>query len=395
MGSGKTTAIINMINESDEDTRYIYITPYLAEVQRIKKQCISKEFEEPKEMGTKLRGLKYLFKQKKNIVSTHALFRYFDDEIIALAYENNYILIMDEVADVIEPFNISHFDLELLLEKYVHIEEGYKLVWDDTEYEGKFSEIKNLCELGCMGYYNNKVILWLFPIKTFEAFNDIYILTYLFSGQMQKYYYDYYGVKYEYLYVTKEGGQYCLTDKKTCGNSVTSTTKYKDLIEICDKDKLNKIGDVDFSLSVKWYETAKDNGLLCKLKNNCDNYFRHITKTKSSYNLWTTFKEYRSFLSGKGYSKGFTPLNLRATNEYRTRTSVAYLANRYMNPNIKNFFYKNGIVVDGETYALSEMLQWIWRSAIRDGKKIYAYIPSKRMRNLLISWINKQDEERN
>ena len=30
----------------------------------------------------------------------------------------------------------------------------------------------------------------------------------------------------------------------------------------------------------------------------------------------------------------------------------------------------------------------IWRSAIRDGKPINLYIPSKRMRELLINWIN-------
>ena len=41
------------------------------------------------------------------------------------------------------------------------------------------------------------------------------------------------------------------------------------------------------------------------------------------------------------------------------------------------------------------MLQWIWRSAIRDGKPINAYIPSKRMRELLINWMNDFEEESN
>ena len=47
----------------------------------------------------------------------------------------------------------------------------------------------------------------------------------------------------------------------------------------------------------------------------------------------------------------------------------------------------NGIAVDGDGYALSEMLQFIWRSAIRDGKEIWVYIPSIRMRSLLKEWI--------
>ena len=42
--------------------------------------------------------------------------------------------------------------------------------------------------------------------------------------------------------------------------------------------------------------------------------------------------------------------------------------------------------------ALSEMLQWVWRSAIRDDKPINLYIPSRRMRELLIDWINTTNQ---
>ena len=38
-GSGKTSAIINMINEDKSDMKYIYITPFLTEVKRIKDKC--------------------------------------------------------------------------------------------------------------------------------------------------------------------------------------------------------------------------------------------------------------------------------------------------------------------------------------------------------------------
>ena len=47
----------------------------------------------------------------------------------------------------------------------------------------------------------------------------------------------------------------------------------------------------------------------------------------------------------------------------------------------------NNISVDEDGFALSEMLQFIWRSAIREGKDIWVYIPSIRMRNLLKQWI--------
>ena len=44
--------------------------------------------------------------------------------------------------------------------------------------------------------------------------------------------------------------------------------------------------------------------------------------------------------------------------------------------------------IDENKYALSEMIQWIWRSAIRNGEDIYIYIPSRRMRDLLLEWLN-------
>ena len=49
----------------------------------------------------------------------------------------------------------------------------------------------------------------------------------------------------------------------------------------------------------------------------------------------------------------------------------------------------NGIRVEEDQYALSELIQWIFRSALRDNKEITLYIPSKRMRKLLENWINK------
>ena len=49
--------------------------------------------------------------------------------------------------------------------------------------------------------------------------------------------------------------------------------------------------------------------------------------------------------------------------------------------------------MEEDAYALSELIQWIFRSAIRDGKEIWLYIPSKRMRNLLIDWIGGDKPE--
>jgi hypothetical protein len=357
----------------------------LSEVKRIIDSCPKKNFKQPESYGTKIKGIKYLFDKKFNIVSTHALFSLFDEEIVDLAYANNYTLIMDEVADVIEPYDISKSDLHTILEKYATIDDNGLLNWYDRDYTGKFEDVKRLCDLHCIAIYSDVAMLWLFPVETFRAFRDIYILTYMFNAQTQKYYYDYYRIGYKKLYVSgKSVDTYNFTD-----NEITyQTPDYSKLIHICDNEKLNRIGDADKALSKTWYIRNKNNQLIKQLKNNTTNYFRNYTKSKSNENLWTTFKDYKELVSGKGYSKGFLSSNVRATNEYRDRNTVAYLINKFFNPCVSNFFTSHGVAVDDDAYAISEMLQFIWRSAIRDGKEIQLYIPSSRMRNLLMEWIN-------
>ena len=41
-----------------------------------------------------------------------------------------------------------------------------------------------------------------------------------------------------------------------------------------------------------------------------------------------------------------------------------------------------------ELYAINEMIQFIWRSAIRNEEQINLFLPSERMRKLLNKWLN-------
>ena len=125
-----------------------------------------------------------------------------------------------------------------------------------------------------------------------------------------------------------------------------------------------------------------------KLKNNTYYYFKRVIKSKSKENMWTTFEDYKSQCKGEGYSKGFVPCNSRATNEYKDKTNCAYLINRYYKPTINNFFTDKGVKIDEDIWSLSELIQWLFRSAIREEKEINLYIPSKRMRNLLKDWLD-------
>ena len=102
--------------------------------------------------------------------------------------------------------------------------------------------------------------------------------------------------------------------------------------------------------------------------------------------MFTTYKDFRNDIKGEGYTRGFVYCNCKGTNEYRHKESLAYLINLFPPKNIVRFFEYQGIKFDIDMYSLSELLQWIWRSRIRDGYPINLYIPSQRMRKLLDDW---------
>ena len=388
MGRGKTSAAINYIN-STEDSRFLVITPYLKEVAKYKKLCRGKAFVEPDwGKGSKLCSLKDYIRDGRNIVSTHALFQRFDNELIELCKMMGYTLIMDEVTQVVDQFDLSHYDEANLLENYVYTEEDTHLMhWKDEakDYTGIFSDIKRLCDMESLAVYGNDVAMWLFPIQAFNAFKVILILTYMFHAQIQRYYYDYYKLPYSYLHVDGDDISNYSFSVEACPH----TYDYANLITVLEHTKLNDIGNVPFSLSKSWYDKALKSVLIKQLKDNVYNFFYNIARGKSEDNMWTTFKSHKPEVSGKGYTKGFLELNARATNQYREKKYIAYTVNVFLNPVIKQFFLSHGVEVDEEGYALSEMLQFIWRSAIRDGKPITVYVPSYRMRKLLTGWIKE------
>lgn len=107
--------------------------------------------------------------------------------------------------------------------------------------------------------------------------------------------------------------------------------------------------------------------------------------------MYTTFETFEKMVKGKRYSKGFVPCNSKGTNSFREKKVLAYTINLFPNKEVLDFFKFNNIDINQDLYSLCELLQWIWRSQIRDGKQINIYIPSERMRFLLKSWMQCQE----
>ena len=199
------------------EQRYIYITPYLDEVKRVKANCSNRFFHEPNQKlgkGSKYNHFVELLEEGKNIVSTHTLFRNIDKQISELIQKYNYTLILDEVMNVIEKNVINSDDLKILKDmKIIEIKDN-QVYWINDNYSGELSKYKNSCLNGDMFIIDNKVIMWTFPVSIFKSFKHIYIMTFLFEGQAQKYYYDMYNIDYEYKSVEFTGIQGFGTEKK-------------------------------------------------------------------------------------------------------------------------------------------------------------------------------------
>ncbi|MGM1044862.1 MAG: hypothetical protein ACQEXX_01810 [Bacillota bacterium] len=396
MGSGKSSAAINLMNKRD-DNKYIYITPYLDEIQRIKNSCTDRKFYEPKvynldgEIMFKLDSLHKYLSEGKNIATTHALFKMATEETRELIYNEGYTLILDEALEVIKEVNVSPDDIEMLLKEWMYEENGL-ILWDMEKesrqgvYSGKFQTVRRYALNHNLIIHNGRILMWNFPPNIFSLFKESYILTYLFDSQLQKYYFDLHNIKYEYYRATKENGDYIFIEKGSYSDKEVKET-LKTMIHIYD-GILNKIGDDKYSLSKSWYDNK--NHLHKQLKNNLLNYFSNIKKSKSNENMWGTFKDYKPKLSGKGYTKGHVSITARSTNEYQHKKVLAYTANRYLNPLLESYFSSKEIKINQDQYALSELVQWIWRSAIRNNEEISIYIPSSRMRKILIDWLNDE-----
>ena len=384
MGRGKSSAAIRYMNENKCNKRFLYVTPFLGEVDRI---CVSCDFDQPNDsQTTKSSNLKTLLYRKENIASTHSLFLKMDDEALDIAKKNNYTIIIDESIQIVEALRISKADVDLIL-KLLCVEDEYgRLHWKDHEYVGRFADYKEMADSGSLYRVDGTLVKIVNP-KIFDAFNEVIIMTYMFRGQYLRAYLDYYKFPYRIVGVEKDDRGYLFSDKPDRPDPID----FSELIKIIDNEKMNSVGNNRNALSLAWFNRRSENSPEIRaLRRSMNNFFRHYSSGKSEQRLFTCYKDHWEKLIQKDgrYRNNYLQISAKATNEWRHATDVAYMANRFSNPNILKFFSVNESYLNQSDFALAEMLQFIWRSAIRDGKPITLYIPSKRMRTLLIQWMD-------
>tara|TARA_B110000503_G_scaffold136061_1_gene217752 strand:- start:56 stop:1354 length:1299 start_codon:yes stop_codon:yes gene_type:complete len=407
MGQGKSSWMIKSINQScinslfgeSEPVKIIVVTPYLDEVERFKEACPEANFKSPVAHGkSKTDNFHELLEAGENIVTTHSLCRGFNRTTYELASKHKYVLYIDEVMDCVEECKeITKSDFKILSDhNLISIADDGRILWNhdnEPNYRGKFDHLKSLCENGNLCRFKDNYNFWIFPTDFLAAFDEVWILTYLWSGSLMDAYTKAAGYKIYLWTLVNYGLQpYALVDESPIRG------KIKSLITIIDDLKLNAIGDIAkyghqrSPLSSTGYK-KKNIDTLKTIKNSLYNYFNNRVSGPASQSMWTCYKDQRPHLKGAGYSKGFVSCNARATNEHRHRTNLAYMIDLYMDPFVKTFIESRGVKVSQDQYVLSALVQWIFRSAIRDGKPITLYIPSERMRGLLMDWLNPKPVE--
>ncbi|WP_312045100.1 hypothetical protein [Anaerotignum sp.] len=385
MGSGKTSWSVNYINEN-YGNNILYITPFLDEVERIIDSC-NRDFKQPINKGQgKLFSLNELLMCEEDIASTHELFKHLDEESKQYIKDGHYTLILDEVLNVIEPYNIKKDDLRILIDsKCISIDEDGFVMWnqDKKNYDVSFNELKRLAENKSLISVNGIVLLWRYPPEVFELFDKVYVLTYLFEASILSNYFNLYRIQYTKKSICSEDERY-----KICDYYYANPTTIKEKINIY-QGKLNEnFHQKENGLSSTWFMARHNAEYIKQIRKNIYNYFTNIVGAKSETILWTTFKKQQQKLKGKGYTKQFLACNCRSTNEYADTYNLAYAINIYIHPVISQFFNQKGIYINQDLYALSEMIQWVWRSRIRKGENINIYVPSIRMRELLMEWLD-------
>lgn len=435
-GCGKTYHAIKTMCESKD--KYIFITPFLTEIDRVISESKSKynvdfyapekgySVDEKRGYGKKEAFLK-LIKSGVNIATTHNLFSDLDIEAIDTISKAGYNMILDEVMEVIKDVKcVNDQDLKMLVNAgYVIEGENDELVdigKDESgrEYNGMFNgatELTKILKTRNVYKYSDGIYIWILPIELVKSVKSMTILTYMIEGQDMYAYLVTNGLTFTKMTCTREEGFVPFYEQ--------STKNWADIITIVDNAYYNNDSQkpTDYS-STYWKKASKDT--LKQEKSALVSFFINYTKTKSDENMWTVYKgsplsdketltetkeesinengekvitvtktyktekigKLQESLQGKGYTKGFVSCTARATNAFAHKTALAYLCNIYSNPVIVNHLAKRGYECDQDAFALSEMIQWIFRSQIRNSKPITIYVRSKRMRRLLKEWMN-------
>lgn len=413
MGSGKTTEVLKWIDANHSSERFIYVSPLLSEVDeggRVQQDLKHTRFHYPKsDANNKTKGdsLLDMLKEGLNISCTHSLYLLMNNEHLNEIRKQNYIVIIDEELGVIDSYNsYSEYDIGSLIKSgsVVKQDSDGMLMWvsDDDNYDERnhaYNKLKRHIQSGIL--YSAKradsMLVTQLPIKLFTVAKRVIIITYMFEGNILSTFLKLKNIEYTPF-----------TEVKT---KEVNKKEIKDFITMYEiKSKWKELEN--FKLSNTWYTSTASGSATGKDIKTIENFISSFSRISNcTYkDLMYTFPKHRRFdntraknvIKPKGYidredknedgelelERVWIATQTRATNDYAHKTHLVHAFNRYPNTAVKAYLQDYGQVVSDDVFALCELLQWIWRSAIRNGEPITLCIVSPRMKKLFVEWLN-------
>lgn len=413
MSSGKSHWMMNKIREWNSEgvfEQFVYLSPLLTEVGgevcsdtnkrkkgRIQEHLPELEFKYPVPIkGSKSDNARDLLFQGKNLSATHSLFLGFDRSIVDTIEQYKNVLIIDECLDAYKVFDgISKKSLHSFITDRTFLvdKETNQLTYNHNEHplsgSWEFTELANLCDTGCVFYANGDVVIWEFPASVLSAFDEVWVLTYLFKGSFMHAWCQIHNADIEYVHPVL--------------NRTTAEVKayIKDCITLMETRSMKEIEQ--YAYSQTWWQDQAVVGVVDKIKKCLESCVR-TTGSKSDQILitcplanWEHDKigksPKRTLVKGKGFSRStWLFSDAKATNDYADKNTLIYLLGKNPNPMVYNFCHSKGIEINRDLFALASFLQWVFRGSVRKKEHMYLIVPSKRMRELFKIWIECDDE---
>jgi len=404
-GSGKTTGLIKELKQIRDDPSkkgpVIIVVPFLDEIERYQKELGKDWLPEPvsENGGKKIDALIELLKKGSNVITTHALYERFRlfEHLLA-----SYDVIIDEVPTVVKQLPVYFGDglrQHLLNHKqYITIDPSTNIIkstdhWqvDKQVYESgddlHIKDFMDTVEIMDVSYVELVFYVVTVPDTFFTKPKSVTILTFLFEGTQLHHWLLKQGFQFQHFWDSNELAQFKADmNKNLYVRNITKPLKLK--------TGFTNMTDKKGKIRIQVATWAKNN---LKVLRKFDPNFRMDQVLVASHkNAWYGDEENKfSVVSNKsslktrsGLGKAqHTTLITRGTNRFKHLDALFLLGKVNMHPSLKKYLGMNTQKA-ADRHTLTELVQLIYRTAIRDDYPIYLLTPDQENIRILKEFLN-------
>jgi len=397
MGSGKSTEIIKWIDSNPQE-KWLFVSPLLSEVEeggRLMTALNHTVFVSPitsDDHDRKQDHLLELLASGANVACTHSLYLQMSDEHLDWIEKHGYILVIDEEINVVDGMSAySYSDVRWLID-YGHItvqESDGMLMWqagDNVGEKHKYKLMKQLCDAQSLyaAKRSESILVTQLPVRLISAAKRVVILTYMFKGNILDCFLRLKGIESKPF-----------TEITVNEPDMADVQKLVTIVPVPRNFKLTG------KLSGTWWKSASTADI--KAVQNAIRSVCNATDAHPSKVMYTLPKSRfhqdgkQTVVNPRGYRQWkdqdgninycWLPCSIRATNDYAEKNVLIHAYRRHPLQSVNAYLQDYGQPIDIEVFALSELLQWTWRSAIRNGEPISICILSDKMLKLFQVWL--------